>query len=57
MRRSVEIAGAGLSGLVAAVRFAQLGWRVTLHERSSELRMFGAGIWGRSNRQLLAPGI
>jgi 2-polyprenyl-6-methoxyphenol hydroxylase-like FAD-dependent oxidoreductase len=45
MRRSVEIAGAGLSGLVAAVRFAQLGWRVTLHERSSELRMFGAGIW------------
>lgn len=45
MSRHVEIAGAGLSGLCAAVRFAQLGWRVSLHERSSDLRMFGAGIW------------
>ena len=24
---------------------AQLGWDVTLHERSADLRMFGAGIW------------
>lgn len=45
MRRSVEIIGAGLAGLAAAARFAQLGWRVSLHERSTELRMFGAGIW------------
>ena len=45
MSRHVEIAGAGLSGLCAAVRFAQLGWRVSLHERSPDLRMFGAGIW------------
>ena len=45
MSRHVEIVGAGLSGLAAAVRFAQLGWRVSLHERSSDLRMFGAGIW------------
>jgi 2-polyprenyl-6-methoxyphenol hydroxylase-like FAD-dependent oxidoreductase len=45
MGRAVEIAGAGLSGLAAAVRFAQLGWKVSLHERSHELRMFGAGIW------------
>ena len=45
MARHVEIIGAGLSGLAAAVRFAQLGWRVTLHERSADLRMFGAGIW------------
>lgn len=45
MSRTVEIAGAGLSGLAAAVRFAQLGWKVSLHERSPELRMFGAGIW------------
>ncbi len=43
--KTVEIAGAGLSGLAAATRFAQLGWRVTLHERSADLRMFGAGIW------------
>ena len=45
MSRHVEIAGAGLAGLCAATRFAQLGWRVSLHERSADLRMFGAGIW------------
>jgi 2-polyprenyl-6-methoxyphenol hydroxylase-like FAD-dependent oxidoreductase len=45
MTRNVEIIGAGLAGLVAATRFAQLGWHVSLHERSQELRMFGAGIW------------
>jgi len=44
-RRKVEIAGAGLSGLALAVRMAQLGWKVTLHEKNSDLRMFGAGIW------------
>lgn len=43
--RIAEIAGAGLSGLAVATRLAQLGWRVRLHERNSELRMFGAGIW------------
>jgi 2-polyprenyl-6-methoxyphenol hydroxylase-like FAD-dependent oxidoreductase len=45
MTRSVEIAGAGLAGLCAAARFSQLGWKVTLHERAKDLRMFGAGIW------------
>lgn len=45
MRRTAEIAGAGLSGLVMATRLAQLGWSVRLHERSPDLRMFGAGIW------------
>jgi 2-polyprenyl-6-methoxyphenol hydroxylase-like FAD-dependent oxidoreductase len=44
-QRAAEIAGAGLSGLALAARLAQLGWRVRLHERSSDLRMFGAGIW------------
>jgi 2-polyprenyl-6-methoxyphenol hydroxylase-like FAD-dependent oxidoreductase len=44
-RRTAEIAGAGLSGLALAVRLAQLGWHVSLHERNPELRMFGAGIW------------
>lgn len=43
--RTVEIVGAGLAGLVAANRFAQLGWKVRIHERNRELRMFGAGIW------------
>jgi 2-polyprenyl-6-methoxyphenol hydroxylase-like FAD-dependent oxidoreductase len=44
-QRRAEIAGAGLSGLALAARLAQLGWSVRLHERSSDLRMFGAGIW------------
>ncbi|WP_123026708.1 FAD-dependent oxidoreductase [Mycolicibacterium stellerae] len=45
MRRTAEIAGAGLSGLLLATRLAQLGWTVRLHERNADLRMFGAGIW------------
>lgn len=44
-KRTAEIAGAGLSGLSLATRLAQLGWQVCLHERSNDLRMFGAGIW------------
>lgn len=44
-KRTVEIIGAGLAGLVAANRFAQLGWKTRIHERNPELRMFGAGIW------------
>ncbi len=44
-QRTAEIAGAGLAGLALAARLAQLGWRVRLHERSNDLRMFGAGIW------------
>lgn len=44
-QRRAEIAGAGLSGLALAARLAQLGWSVRLHERSNDLRMFGAGIW------------
>lgn len=56
--RHAEIAGAGLSGLMAATRLAQLGWSVRLHERGSELRMFGAGIWLWENglRSLEAAG-
>jgi 2-polyprenyl-6-methoxyphenol hydroxylase-like FAD-dependent oxidoreductase len=44
-QKAAEIAGAGLSGLALSVRLAQLGWRVRLHERNKDLRMFGAGIW------------
>jgi 2-polyprenyl-6-methoxyphenol hydroxylase-like FAD-dependent oxidoreductase len=56
--RHAEVAGAGLSGLMTATRLAQLGWSVRLHERSSELRMFGAGIWLWENglRSLQAAG-
>lgn len=31
--------------MVAANRLAQMGWRVRIHERNPDLRMFGAGIW------------
>ena len=37
--------GAGLAGLLAACALAQRDWKVRVHERSQELRMFGAGIW------------
>lgn len=43
--RHAEIAGAGLGGLASGIALAQRGWTVRIHERSSELRMFGAGIW------------
>jgi 2-polyprenyl-6-methoxyphenol hydroxylase-like FAD-dependent oxidoreductase len=44
-KKTVEILGAGLAGLVAGNRLAQLGWKVRIHERNADLRMFGAGIW------------
>jgi 2-polyprenyl-6-methoxyphenol hydroxylase-like FAD-dependent oxidoreductase len=39
------VAGAGLAGLAVGAALAQRGWRVRIHERAPELRMFGAGIW------------
>ncbi len=44
-RLHAEIAGAGFSGLAAATALAQRGWTVRVHERSPEVRAFGAGIW------------
>jgi 2-polyprenyl-6-methoxyphenol hydroxylase-like FAD-dependent oxidoreductase len=41
----VEIAGAGFGGLTAAAAFAQRGWSVRVHERSTDLRAAGAGIF------------
>lgn len=41
----VEIAGGGISGLTAAVAFAQRGWTVRLHEANKSIRAFGAGIY------------
>lgn len=43
--KHVEIAGAGLAGLTAAAAFAKAGWSVRVHEKSSELREIGAGIY------------
>lgn len=57
--RQAEIAGAGLGGLAVGIALAQRGWRVRIHERSNELRMFGAGIWLWENglRSLGALGV
>ncbi|HEY8474192.1 MAG TPA: NAD(P)/FAD-dependent oxidoreductase [Natronosporangium sp.] len=43
--RHAEIAGAGFSGLTTAVALRQRGWTVRVHEKSPELREFGAGIF------------
>jgi 2-polyprenyl-6-methoxyphenol hydroxylase-like FAD-dependent oxidoreductase len=43
---------------MVATRLAQLDWSVRVHERASDLRMFGAGIWLWENglRSLEAAG-
>ena len=53
-----EIAGAGFAGLVAATALCQRGWTATVHESSSALRAFGAGIfiWENGLRVLNAIG-
>ncbi len=43
--RRAEVAGGGFAGLTAAIALRQNGWDVRLHEKSSELRAFGAGIY------------
>jgi 2-polyprenyl-6-methoxyphenol hydroxylase-like FAD-dependent oxidoreductase len=48
-RRHVEIVGAGLAGLSAAVALAQRDWSVRLHERHSSLRREGFGITIHAN--------
>jgi 2-polyprenyl-6-methoxyphenol hydroxylase-like FAD-dependent oxidoreductase len=44
-RMHAEVVGAGFVGLTVAARLAQAGWSVRVHERSPEIRAFGAGIW------------
>jgi 2-polyprenyl-6-methoxyphenol hydroxylase-like FAD-dependent oxidoreductase len=44
-RKRAEIAGAGLAGLAAAAALARRGWEVRVHEKGSELREIGAGIY------------
>ncbi|SED23501.1 FAD-dependent oxidoreductase [Bradyrhizobium erythrophlei] len=43
-RRHVEIVGAGIAGLSAAIAFAQRGWSVRVHERMPEVRIVGSGL-------------
>ena len=45
MTRHVEIAGGGFTGLTMGTALAQTGWTARVHERSAEIRAFGAGIW------------
>ncbi|MEP3669684.1 MAG: NAD(P)/FAD-dependent oxidoreductase, partial [Roseibium sp.] len=54
-----QVAGAGFAGLTAAIALRQNGWDVTLHEKDSELRAFGAGIylWHNGLRVLEAVGV
>ena len=44
-RKHAEISGGGFTGLTLATSLAQRGWSVRVHERSEEVRAFGAGIW------------
>jgi 2-polyprenyl-6-methoxyphenol hydroxylase-like FAD-dependent oxidoreductase len=59
VKRSAEIAGGGIAGLVAGLALAQKGWRVRIHERGSGLRMVGEGIyiWENGLRVLEALGV
>ncbi|MCB1350053.1 MAG: FAD-dependent monooxygenase, partial [Maritimibacter sp.] len=55
--RTAQIAGAGFSGLTTAIALRQDGWDVTLHEKDSELRAFGAGIYLWYNGLRVLEGI
>ncbi|WP_342363799.1 NAD(P)/FAD-dependent oxidoreductase [Terrarubrum flagellatum] len=43
--RRAEIIGGGFAGLALACALAQRGWRARVHERGTELRTTGAGIY------------
>lgn len=48
-RLHAEVAGAGIAGLGVSTLLANRGWSVRAHERSSEIRELGAGIYLRNN--------
>jgi 2-polyprenyl-6-methoxyphenol hydroxylase-like FAD-dependent oxidoreductase len=58
MARHAEISGGGIAGLVVAAGLAKRGWSVRVHERTANLRNFGAGIvcWYNFVRVLKAIG-
>lgn len=47
--RTAEIAGGGIAGLAIAWALAKYGWRVNVHERGTEIREIGAGIFLMNN--------
>lgn len=49
MKRHAEIAGGGIGGLGVGMMLARHGWSVRVHERSSEIREVGAGIYIKNN--------
>ena len=55
--RRAEVAGGGFAGLTAAIALRQNGWEVRLHERSDELRAFGAGIYLWHNGLRVLEGV
>ena len=57
--RTAQVIGGGIGGLTAATALAQRGWKVRLHERESEIRAIGAGIyvWGNGLASLEALGL
>jgi 2-polyprenyl-6-methoxyphenol hydroxylase-like FAD-dependent oxidoreductase len=59
VKRSADIAGGGIAGLVAGLALAQKGWRVRIHEPGDGLRMIGGGIyiWENGLRVLDALGV
>jgi 2-polyprenyl-6-methoxyphenol hydroxylase-like FAD-dependent oxidoreductase len=59
VKRSAEIAGAGIAGLTAGLALAQKGWRVRVHEQETAPRRPGAGmyIWENGLRVLDALGV
>jgi 2-polyprenyl-6-methoxyphenol hydroxylase-like FAD-dependent oxidoreductase len=59
VKRTAEIVGCGLAGLVTGLALAQKGWRVRIHERESSLRTSGEGIfvWESGLRVLNALGV
>lgn len=56
--RHAEVAGGGFAGLTLAVALAHRGWSVRVHERDSQPRTIGAGIflWENGLRALEAIG-
>lgn len=49
MDKQAHVVGGGIGGLTAAACLARRGWQVTVHERSSQLREIGAGIYLKEN--------
>lgn len=49
MKRHVEIAGGGISGLACAMMLARDGWTVRVHERATEVREGGTGLYIKNN--------